>query len=624
MTEPLSHSGYVKRIDALLRASFPNLVTRIFEVKQHQFTIVFDHNLQDASDIANEFDNCIRFITVNVNLSNTLPHTYLNEIQPFTDAEASGCMAGLPLRRIDVLNFLVARFPDAGILDVKDDQPGKSINILLQQHPDDLTKSQLGECFDSLELPIIAKFEIAREPQQINLDDKSNDSLFVWASSFRKRAPSYVARDEAFWFENIKGISSNQFPIKRFPDMQDDVFRCYLDLSLGDEHINLRQALLFYDEVWCSPPPASRQDLFLERQALRKVDLLDMVDAGRLRFVTTQPEEGLDISFLEAVHEHSPTAILGRRTTAALLVADVAQTAETSILNDPSLYPALRQASEIVANEINVGCNELLRTLLWPFVGRRRALQGLLDRGTKGGPILSLANQIATFIEEKFGTNVEMETLLLSEVVHIGHALNATVFGPMDEPAFYHRLKSIIARHLNFHRSFNPQLAASWIENEIRSASGVELLPPVQLFEFERSLPIQEILSDTSWSSTRTRGRGLYSRLVNLSVDERQAEIERLQAELRLRVRNKAKGVLLLDSYGYTGLALDWTLGYVLPSVATWISGAKKIAEKLRRIREIDKMIDRMDEIIWKSEDRQELDFLSRVNRVARLKVDRV
>ena len=207
-----------------------------------------------------------------------------------------------------------------------------------------------------------------------------------------------------------------------------------MDLTLGEDHINLRQALLLYDEIWCSPPLADSQEAFLERQGLTETDLLHIVDAGRLRFVTTQPEERLNIPFLEAVFEHDSDAILGRRTTAALLVADLASIAELSYLNDPSLIPAsaLQLLAEKLSINLGVGADDLLRSFLWPLASRRGSLQGLLDRGSKGGPAIELAKVIAARVKAEVGVDVELEALVLSEAVHIGHALNATIFGPLD------------------------------------------------------------------------------------------------------------------------------------------------------------------------------------------------
>lgn len=373
MKSSTSYAGQVRRIDALLRSRFPNLVTRIYEVKPDQFVIVFDAALQDVAATAEEFDHSIRFMTVAATLSNTPSETYLREIPVLSDAEAAGDMAGLPLRTFDLLNLLLSRFPDSDILAVRDDPKDRKVILSVQTAPDTKIESQLIEFVDSFDLPLTVEIEISPNRQQDAIPE-IDDPMFVWASRLRPHAPTYVTQDEAFWFDNIGEISSNRFPIERFPGMQDNVFRCYFDLTLGEEHINLRQALLLYDEIWCSPPLAHSLGPFLESQGLTKDDLLAMVDAGRLRFVTTQPEERLDIPFLEAVFEHSAEAILGRRTTAALLVADIGQTAELSLLNDPSLFPVLGQLAREFAPKIGVEPNDLLRSFLWPLMGRRSGL----------------------------------------------------------------------------------------------------------------------------------------------------------------------------------------------------------------------------------------------------------
>ena len=97
---------------------------------------------------------------------------------------------------------------------------------------------------------------------------------------------------------------------------------------------------------------------------------------------------------------------------------------------------------------------------------------------------------------------------MLSEPLHIAHAINATLFGTIDEPPLFHALKSVVSKHLNFHRCFSPSLAESWIDNETRDVSREKLLPAVPLFEFEVSVPIGDILEDTALRSTRTKGRG--------------------------------------------------------------------------------------------------------------------
>ena len=108
-------------------------------------------------------------------------------------------------------------------------------------------------------------------------------------------------------------------------------------------------------------PLQKAHESFLEQQGLNDADLLHAVEYGRLRFVTTQPEERLRIPFLEEVHERKSTAILGRRTTAALLAADVSWTAEMSFLSDASVVSAMVELGNLVSEVEGVARPTVLR-----------------------------------------------------------------------------------------------------------------------------------------------------------------------------------------------------------------------------------------------------------------------
>ena len=339
MYENTSRAGYARRIDALLRARYPHLQTQLFEVAKDKFQIVFASNLLDADTISEEFDNSIRFLIVNVTLSNTPPNAFIREITPLSDEDAIGNMIGLPLRRIDLVNLLVSRFPDAGVVDVQEKPDNYSASIVVENNLPEKDQANLLKFIDGFSLPIVFTIEVS-SGQHSDVKSMVDDPMFIWASRLRPHAPSYTRLDEEFWFDNIHVIAANKLPVDHFPGMHKDAFRCYLDLSLGEQHINLRQALLLYDEVWCSLPLRENHEPFLAQQSLNEEDLLAAVELGRLRFVTTQPEERLSLPFLERVFDRESTAMFGRRTTAALLVADLVQTADISFLNDTSVVGA--------------------------------------------------------------------------------------------------------------------------------------------------------------------------------------------------------------------------------------------------------------------------------------------
>ena len=205
---------------------------------------------------------------------------------------------------------------------------------------------------------------------------------------------------------------------------------------------------------------------------------------------------------------------------------------------------------------------------------------------------------------------------MFSETVHIGHTLNATIFGPLNEPKSYHLLKSSIGHLLNFYRSFKPNSAASWVRNEQRRADGLEILPPVPLFEFNPSIPIQEIIAASTLGSTRTKGRSLYARLAKLPHEARQEEIDRLEAEYRKQEYQKS-GITLVDTLETVASPLLGCFSLLLTPVV------KKGVKKGRHIPQIDQMIEQLKST-FNVGGNQELDFLSRISRVATFRRERI
>ena len=618
-----SFAGQVRRIDTMLRSRFPNLRTRIFQVRAHTFLISFDPELQTSDQISDEFHNSIRFMTVPVTLSNHIPQSYISELFPLSDEDATGRMIGLPLRCVDLLNLLASRFPDAGIIQVSDDPKVREAIVVVRSPLDEDTEDQLRTFFDSFELPLSLTIKVTPSSETVVLPDIA-DPMFVWAASLRPGAPTYAKQDEIFWFDNITNISRNQFPVNRFPGMQDVATRCYFDLSLGENHMNLRQALLMYDEIWCSVPLAEKQDDFLAVQGLTKTDLLEMLSAGRLRIVSTQPEERLDVRFLEEAYERNPQAMFGRRTTASLLLANVAHMAEQSLLNDPALLPGLSEFSRECGPIIGIGPIEMLRALLWPIGSRRGSLPGLLDHGSKGGPVNSLSRLISDRVQEKTGLDIALEAHIYGEPVHIGHAIDATVFGPIDEPTLYNKLKSVLGAYLNLHKNFTATLVESWIRNEQGKSNPKETLPAIEVFEFNRHIPIREIMDDTSFSSTRKQGRSLYARLTNLSEQERAQEVIRLNAKLREISRNRTNSIIDLRTMDTSASLVSPFMAIPYPSIMGLIDVGGRALRKLGTNRKIDELMTRLNEKILSNNEKMELDFLSKIDRVARFKSDHV
>ena len=218
-----SNSGKIRRIDAHLRSKYPHLRTRIFEVTVNEFQIQFDPTIQDALVISEDFDHSIRFIGVAATLTNDIPLTFLRELPTLTDSEATATMIGLPLSTTDLYNLLVSRFPDLAIVGVKA-RRAEYITICFCERPPSESILQVREFIDTLALSIEVRydFQCSNEPQ--TLDSIPSDPLYVIASRLRESMPSYVHEDEAFWFNNIEAISTNQFDRRSFPRLGDGFF----------------------------------------------------------------------------------------------------------------------------------------------------------------------------------------------------------------------------------------------------------------------------------------------------------------------------------------------------------------------------------------------------------------
>ena len=132
MYEKTSRSGYARRIDVSLRARYPHLRTRLFELQKDKFQIIFDSSQQDAQSISEEFNDSICFMTVHVTLTNTIPESYVRELPTLSDEDALAEMCGLPLRRLDLVNILTARFPNAGIDNVQEIPDNYSATIFVK------------------------------------------------------------------------------------------------------------------------------------------------------------------------------------------------------------------------------------------------------------------------------------------------------------------------------------------------------------------------------------------------------------------------------------------------------------------------------------------------------------
>jgi hypothetical protein len=626
LTRPMpDRAGWIRRADVTLRIHYPNLITRIFEVAPHQFRIVFDRSLHDAAGM--NFEE-FRPITLQATVSNEIPATFIREIPTLPDRDLARNFEGFPFNQIQLFHLIAGRFPDFPIVAVRDGGEPMAITVELSHalQPDE--DRQILDFCNGVGAPAPFQLKVTgptAEPASpaipiARVPGRNDDALFIAASRTRPAAPSFVRADEAFWFSNLDRIYAGGLSVEQIPGIQEGDSRCFVDATIG-EHVNLRQLLTLYDTIYMSPPLREGHDAFLAKQGFTETDLLALIERGRVKIISTQAEERLKIPFLAEASERSPTAILGRRTTAAMLISDIVRTADEYRLSDSSQYAAVGELSRVLSEKSGLPADKILEFMLWPVQARRAALWPLLDRGSKGIPPIGMGPFFATFIEKIGKRDLEFESLVISERVHLGHALGATVFPPREEPAGLDMLGNSMGDALNFFRSFNIRIASAWVGNVERKEASKLILPPLPLFEFDAAIPIEEILAATDRPVMRNRGRALFSRLADMSEEERTDEIRNLNAELRRY--GHPNGLMSLDNVD-TGISIaSMAFGFV------YLSGLRGLGAQLldlgRKRPAVDHLIEAIQADLFPNDGRKrELDFLSRISRVAALRSTKV
>lgn len=621
-----NNEGFALRSDLALRTEHPYLTTRIFEVEPHRFLIVFDAALLEASAVAELFHRTMRYVTTHIDLSNTLPETYLRELSPLGDRELARDFKGLPLTRSDLVNLLGAKVPALDVLDVGDPD-GQRVDILIASGAPVEARARAEQILDGVAAGAAIRL-VEADSAKRDLP-QSSDPIGVVAHKFRSDLPVFVREDEDYWFDNLDALYAGKVKKTTLPGAQADGLACYIDFSMGERQLNLRQALLMYDTVYVTPPIYGGTDGWAAQQ-IPEEEWLRLAAAGRVKFVLTQPEERTNFDFLRAAHERNPDALVGRRAAGAWILADLVDTTARYRLNEPDFLAQAPTFINALGPAIGMDEKTALQVLLWPIYGLRRSVMPLMDRGALGAPALGLTDLVAQSLLDATGRDLRLETAVFGSQVHLAHALGATLVSPDGQADGHRFIQQMIADRLNFYRSFDVAVTAAWARNERRKEDARRLLPALPVFEFDVDVPLSEIEAAAGLASTRRKGRALIGRLANLDEAARSAELSRLAAELR-KLKAKDAGVFSLETAEDLGSVVTAagdvvgvaTLG--LPPVVASRNLFGRLTAALRQWKPADDFLDAIEhDLADQRKSSEDLDFLSKVDRVAVLNRPRV
>lgn len=452
---------------------------------------------------------------------------------------------------------------------------------------------------------------------------RSIDALAFKPISKRPMAPNFIAEEESWWFDNLEGLFSGRISPRSFDFTDGAGTSCFIG-GTAFPQIDIRQDLLAYDTIYLQPPlNDGRSSSFWESQAIGPDDLLKLIEADRVRILHSQPEERSDLGFLRDAHALNPRGVIGRRRSAALMVAEVVETADDYILAQDNLRSQVIELIERISADTNAPSIEIARYLLYPLQARRECFGPLLDRGLMAYASMGQGPAFAETYKRLSNKEVDLEAGSFGSHIHIAHMLDATYIPHTPHDSYvstWIRPMRLMGERLNFYRSFNTRIAAAWAVNERRKEERRFVLPPVPLFEFWQGASLNEILEISSTPSSRRKGRALISRLASLSPDEQVAEIGKLQIDLQDKPH-------LLKALGEKSLLLDAAIGVgayladanLFPLVPT-LTLLKKVLECARRAPALDAVIDEIESALRQHiGSNEDISFMSKIDRVAYL-----
>ena len=116
----------------------------------------------------------------------------------------------------------------------------------------------------------------------------------------------------------------------------------------------------------------------------------------------------------------------------------------------------------------------------------------------------------------------------------------------------------------------------------------------------------------------------MYARLVELPPEERQREIEELVSALRKQACRRSGTLVDFDTVDTSVAVASVLLDFIYPPLAGLKHVGSQLIEGLRRIDKIDQMMMQLENTLNRFGRNQDLDFLSRISRVASFKRERV
>lgn len=648
----------ILRCDFYLRTKYPHLNTRIFKLKNGFYAIYADNYPKPFSSFEDKFHNQIKTICTPILVTETIPSQFDKELSPYADTEIASTYAGMPLTVWQLQRLVQYNFPDIDIVLVDQDNQSRQLLFYVRMILNDEERKKIENFITSLELKMSfriieddnkiksalskekeikedIKSFLQKNPNLPNVDEQISNPVFnmlpIRQQTWHIKAEE---RDEELFFERLECIYKGTINKTDIAGINDNSLNCYIDYSMtGCENINIRNGVLLYDKVFIDLPLMETIESFCNRQKVKKDDLLDLCNRGKVNFILTHPSIQYDRDFLETLYSTAPNSIITRRLLSSLIIADLVDINKNYFINTvDGLLESSFDFANLIADRLHKDKEEIYKFLIWPQMALRSSFECLLFNSPTRIASFGINNTFPDFLklyDKEKGEQLEFEFMINTDKVHIASALNSVYFPYSEEKGKYTNrpTTSLMADRLNFYKNATLDTGSEYFNERNQILSGMQNILPIDIIDVNDYIPLHELQKVSDCFYTSSQFNSIFSFLAKQDVPER-IEIIKKYNELVDKEINKKQNKKTSIDFAINGVfdgvgVLLSALNIFFPVIGLATTGIKFFSEKSGLTETILKKVEKTQKIMKNGNynEKKAISFLAKINPVARFNI---
>lgn len=358
----LTNDNNVRRNDLSLRLKYIGIKTRIFKIAPFKYVILCSNIPDDFEKIKTYFDRSIRYLTLQISLSDQVPEHYVEELFPIDMEHPVDDFRATARTRVEIEEYIYGRYHDFDIRKIVPSEGGINFHMDIYVGSDVSDKQiarlqkELTEVdFGTDQIQVLRTTDPPEDKTKLNPQDS-----VMWLNT-NKSYPFTVAETD-FWYDNIEAIYDGSVKRKDLSFCRDGELKCFVNASVFPV-INLRSLLLLYDTVYLALPIENFLDEFLEMQGMKKKELVQLVSMGKVVLLLGNDETRYDRQVILDAYKESPDSVIGRRAMNAMMIAQLVEMKNQYAANYPMAYEMASQLAKYgnqKQDEVALHISELL------------------------------------------------------------------------------------------------------------------------------------------------------------------------------------------------------------------------------------------------------------------------